>query len=240
MSTDTPTRQEPTRSIPLEAKILDGIDELRREHQSCTMRGLANNLRLTESFCRNTLHSMRKRNLVTWTPMPGSLRTIRASAATIIAPDADGTTPIPTLNVADDGTITLVWPDACGDATLVTRDVIEQMIDAHNADLGRLGDSRLELERVTAQLVESRTEALTYKGLLSKGQISALVRAKRPPTEKEIAARAEFGRKGGERLAGTKGKARKSASAPAGDAASPQGEQDAADADGGEESFGAV
>lgn len=199
-STPLPTRHPTQQSAELERKILDGIDDLRRENQACTMRGLANSLRLAESFCRNTLHAMRKRNLVVWTPMPGSLRTLRSATASTLA-DVDGTAPAPTLSKDEGGAVTMVWPEACGPATMVTREALAQMVDAHNVDLERLVEARRETERVTAQLVESKTEALTYRGLLSNGQLAALVRTKREPTEKEKAARAEFARKGAERLA---------------------------------------
>ncbi len=229
-----PTRQPTQQSAQLEAKILDAIDELRREHSACTMRQLANSLRLAESFCRNTLHSMKQRGLVAWTPMPGSLRTIRASAAAPVVVDADGAVPAPTLDKADDGTVTMVWPDACGVTTPVSREILEAMVDAHNADIVRLAESRAATEQVTAKLVEARTEALEYKGLLTNGQLGALGRKKREPTEKEKAARAEFARRGAERLA-ARGK-----SAPAGDVASPQGEAETAEAAPGDKAFDVV
>lgn len=50
-----------------------------------------------------------------------------------------GTPPIADVSMTrnPDGTLTMHWPDEQGDVTLVTRELLEMVVDEHNREVGR-------------------------------------------------------------------------------------------------------
>ena len=57
----------------VDQKILDTITEIRRQHNACTARAVAAQLRMSADMIRYRVDQMRKAGLVTWTEVPGSL-----------------------------------------------------------------------------------------------------------------------------------------------------------------------
>lgn len=229
MSTETLPTRRTNQHVATEAKVLDLIDTLRAEHHACTMKQVSNHGRLTETLLRNLLHSMRRRNLVTWTAMPGSLRTVRSAAPTT-DPDTGQTLAKPAIDQQPDGTVVLTWDDECQHA-LISHQRLSSMVEAHNAHVLELAELTAELERVTFERDAAREildrAPVTAKNdpqqeSPSRGVKSAAARAKRPPTPAELAARARL--QAGAEAARERKRQEREASAGT---ASPQGDSDA-------------
>lgn len=59
----------------LEQRILETIKELRQQYNACTARAVANKMRMNPDSMRYRVNDLRKKGLVEWNPMPGSLTT---------------------------------------------------------------------------------------------------------------------------------------------------------------------
>jgi len=61
--------------------IVKAITEIRQKNQACTARAVANQLRMSPDVVRYRCDNLKREDIVTWTPMPGSLRVLAPQPA---------------------------------------------------------------------------------------------------------------------------------------------------------------
>lgn len=77
----------------LDLAILQTIDALREEHDACTARAVANELKYSADVVRYRLQKMMNDDIVKWTEMPGSLVRLTLPALEVVGEDQDESIP---------------------------------------------------------------------------------------------------------------------------------------------------